>query len=180
MSEIVKCPKCGQSFDETYENDWCTKCGEYFSDEIKKRLPKLAASLAAAPPATLSREPRSDVSVVSRYRDAYRVGGALVGVGSAIKVIGLVLAAIIGLSSMSAGRGLFGSGAVVAGIFVALIGGILLWVVGVMVAAQGRILQATLDTAVASSRFLTDAERAEAMGLPRSLADRADVRRDGA
>lgn len=177
MSEVVICPKCGQSFDETYENDWCTKCGEYFPDESKRSLPKLAGSVAAASRrVTVSGDPRSDVSVVSRYRDAYRVGGALVGVGGAIKVIGVVLAAVICLGSLSAGKGPFGSGVVVAGVFVAMIVGVLLWVVGVIVAAQGQILQATLDTAVASSRFMTDAERADAMGLPRALADRTRSR----
>jgi hypothetical protein len=46
------------------------------------------------------------------------------------------------------------------------------WVCGVIIAAQGQILQATLDNSVASSHFLTDPEPADAMGLPRSVADR--------
>ena len=47
------------------------------------------------------------------------------------------------------------------------------WVCGVIIAAEGQIPQATLDNAVASSHFLTDPERADAMGLPRSVADRS-------
>jgi hypothetical protein len=95
----------------------------------------------------------------------------LVELGTVIKVIGGVLAGIIALGSLSSGNGPFGSGALVAGLFFAAIVGVLLWACGVMVAAQGQVLQAALDTAVASSHFLTDTERADAMGLPRSIAN---------
>lgn len=67
-----------------------------------------------------------------------------------------------------------------AGIFVAAIVGVLFWLCGVIVAAQGEILRATLDNAVASSHFLTDTERAEAMGLPDTVADRSGATRDAA
>jgi hypothetical protein len=96
-----------------------------------------------------------------------------VGLGNAIKVVGAILAAIIFLGSLSSGKGLFGGGAVVAGIFLAAIVGVLFWVCGVIVAAQGQILRATLDNAVAHSPFLSDHERLDAMGLPRSIADPA-------
>jgi hypothetical protein len=124
----------------------------------------------AEPPPT--HRPIDEVSttspVVHRYRDAYRVGAALVGLGTFIKIVGAVLGGIILLGALSAGNGPLGGGAVVAGIFIAAIVGALFWVCGVMVAAQGQILQATLDTAVSSSHFLTDPERADAMGLSRS------------
>jgi len=98
-----------------------------------------------------------------------------VGLGNAIKIVGAILAGIIVLSSFwSAGNGPFGIGAVLAGgFFLAAIVGGLFWVCGVIVAAQGQILQATLDNAVASSHFLTDPERADAMGVPRSVGDRS-------
>jgi hypothetical protein len=107
--------------------------------------------------------------IVNRYQDAYRVGAALVGLGNTIKAVGVGLASIIVLISLRAGDGPFG----MAGIFLAAIAGGLFWVCGVIVAAQGQILQATLDSAVASSHFLTDTERADAMGLPRSVANRS-------
>ena len=116
--------------------------------------------------------------VVNRYQDAYRVGTALVGLGNTIKVVGVVLAGIIVLGSLSAGNSLFGGGAVLALTFLAAIVGGLFWVCGVIVAAQGQILQATLDNAVASSHFLTNPERADAMGLPRSVADRSGAYRN--
>jgi len=46
-----------------------------------------------------------------------------------------------------------------AGALIAFVG----WVLGVLVSAQGRMLKATLDTAVNSSPFLSNAERAEVM-----------------
>jgi len=95
----------------------------------------------------------------------------LVGLGNAIKVLGGVLAVIIVFGSLTSGSGPFGGDSlVVGGIFLTVVIGVLFWVSGVMVAAQGQILQATLDSAVANSPFLTDQERAAAMGLPPSVA----------
>jgi hypothetical protein len=116
---------------------------------------------------------RSGSVVVNRYRDAYRVGAALVGLGHGIKVVGAVLAGIIFLGSLTATDGPFGGGAVVAGIFMAALVGALFWVCAVVVAAQGQILRATLDNAVGGSPFLSDGERLDAMGLRGSVAERA-------
>ena len=122
--------------------------------------------------ATSGHEQSSSV-VVNRYRDGYRVGAALEGLGTTIKVVGAVLGGTIVIGSLSAGSGPLGVGAVVAGIFIAAIVGALFWVSGVVVAAQGQILRATLDNAVASSHFLTDTERAGAMALPHSVVVRS-------
>lgn len=171
MSEVAKCPKCGKSIDETHENSWCTNCGEPLPSAIKALLPKLA-ELAAASAATsksaqadpaLNWEPSpTSVSgrIAIRYRDAYRVGTALVGLGDAIKIGGAVIAALIVVLGLSAG------GVVaLAGVVFGVIGGGLFWLFGVVVAAQGQILRATLDSAVASSPFLTNDERLQAMGV---------------
>lgn len=125
MSEVAKCPKCGKSFDDTYDNTWCTKCGDPLPDDIRVRLPKLAAlQVAVAADIAASVDARSGSSVVNRYRDAYRVGAALVGLGNAIKIVGAVLGGIIFLGSLSAGNGPLGGGAVVAGIFLGAIVGV--------------------------------------------------------
>lgn len=110
--------------------------------------------------------------VVRRYRDAYRVGAALAGLGNGIKAAGGILAGVIAVGSLSLSNNQVGV-FVLIGVFTSIIVGGLFWVCGVVVAAQGQILRATLDNAVASSHFLTDPERAEAMGLPRSVAGRA-------
>lgn len=110
--------------------------------------------------------------MVTRYRDAYRVGTALVGLGNAVKGLGVVLGILIALLSLSAGSN--GGGMaflVLPGVFVAVTAGTLIWICGVVVAAQGQLLQATLDSAVAASPFLSHLERLDAMGLPRSIAN---------
>jgi hypothetical protein len=53
----------------------------------------------------------------------------------------------------------------VIGILVGCLAGLLWYVIGIFVAAQGQILKATLDSAVNSSPFLTDAHKAEIMSL---------------
>jgi hypothetical protein len=46
-----------------------------------------------------------------------------------------------------------------------ILAGLVLYVFGILISAQGQILQATLDSAVNSSPFLTDEMRAEMMSL---------------
>ena len=115
-------------------------------------------------------EPASPV--VDRYRDAYRLAAAIVGLGTTIKVMGWVLAGIMAIGALRSGDGPLGNQAAVAGVLVAAIVAVLFWVCGVLVTAGGEILRATLDTAVASSPFLNDPQRAEAMGLPRGVVNR--------
>jgi hypothetical protein len=168
MAEVAQCPKCGKAIDETHEVHWCIKCGENLPPDILARLPKLAALAAAATGGSeaAATDTRSSSLVVNRYRDAYRVGSALVGLGTAIKIAGVIFAALILLGALTMGETI-----ALAGVVIAVLNGGLFWVCGVVVAAQGQILQATLDTAVGASHFLTDLQRAEAMGLPRALAD---------
>jgi hypothetical protein len=129
-------------------------------DSILDSLPRSGRLLTGSP-------------VLHRYRDAYRASAGVIGFGQAIKIAGAVVGGLIFLSSSSAGSGPFGGGLAVAAAFFAVIVGGFFWVCGVIVAAQGQILRATLDNAVATSHFLTDAERAEAMGLPGSITDRS-------
>ncbi len=163
-----KCATCGKPAE--FMMNLCPVCID--RGEVERQQEAATRSEQRAISESTVANTRSGSPVVNRYRDAYRVGTALVGLGNAIKIVGAILAGIVVLGSLSSGDGPFGGGAVVAGIFVAAIVGVLFWVCGVIVAAQGEILRATLDNAVASSHFLTDLERADAMGLPRSVADR--------
>jgi hypothetical protein len=52
-------------------------------------------------------------------------------------------------------------------LFSGALGGIIIYVIGVLVSAQGQILKATLDTAVHTSPFLDDDQRLIAMRLKR-------------
>jgi len=107
---------------------------------------------------------------IKRYKDAYRVGGFIVGAGEFFKTVGIVLAVLIGVGALIvAGKTQDGqqqtaillSGSVVAGF-----AGGMLFLFGILVAAQGQLLKATLDTAVNTSPFLTNDDRARMMSLP--------------
>ena len=127
------------------------------ADELRRRKGAIVADRVAAAGGFGS-------SVQNRYRDAYLAGAALVGLGNTIKLVGAALAGVILLVSLAAGGPL-----VLGGIVIAAINGGLFWVCGVVVAAQGQILRATLDNVVGHSPFLSDSERLDAMGLPRSF-----------
>lgn len=152
------------------EESWSQATELRSSPKLLSRLHQLRQS--AHSEITLPPIPAERSHIVDRYTDAYRVGGAIVALGTAIQVIGGVLAGLVFVASRSSGNGPLGAEGLVVGIFLAVVIGGVAWILGVIVKAQGQILRATLDTAVANSPFLTNQERAEAMGLPRGVADR--------
>ena len=111
-------------------------------------------------PQSSARHHRRAQAVRRRYIDGYRVANSVNGFGQFIKVGGLVLGLVVwaGVAQVAgSGAGGFVFGLIVAAIF---------FVIGVIVAAQGQLLKATLDTAVHSSPFLTNDARAAVMSLP--------------
>jgi hypothetical protein len=122
--------------------------------------------------APLSSEVRS---LTKRYRDAYRVAGFIVGVGDFFKIAGIVLAALIGIGTLVvAGQTRNDQQQIaifVVGIVIAAFAGGVLFLFGVLVAAQGQLLKASLDSAVNTSPFLTNQDRAKIMALPEPSPD---------
>jgi hypothetical protein len=102
-------------------------------------------------------------SVRKRYQDGYRVSNTIVGVGNAIKVIGIIIA----LMFVVAGISILGvrAGSIVGILIIAVLVATVFFTLGVLVSAQGQILRAGLDVAVYSSTFLKDKDRAAIMGL---------------
>lgn len=180
MSSIATCPKCGMPVDEEQKESRCLACGRPLPEDITSLLrqrelvpdqppqemrmldsQQVVASTSYQPPPASSTGPR----VMTRYKDAYRVGSAVVEFGNLIKWAGAIVGGIIALVGISQG------GAVALGAMVlAAISGGLFWLLGVIVAAQGQILIATLDTSVSTSPFLSDEQRLAAMGLPNAFA----------
>lgn len=81
-----------------------------------------------------------------------------------VKRAALILGACIALLALLAlkqGSTLYAVGA----LLVAVVVTVPIYVLGILVAAQGQILKATLDTAVTSSPFLKTEEMAEVMSL---------------
>ena len=108
-------------------------------------------------------------ALVKRYKDAYLVARITDGFGNLIKQIGIAIAILLiiigALATMNAGQdATFAVGilSVIFGIFV----GVLFYLLGVLVSAQGQILKASLDSAVNGSPFLTNEHRAKIMSLP--------------
>ena len=184
---ILQCPNpsCGKPIWDDHADSWCIECGERFTRDFQQKIPLLKAKIDARLERELNTQemgsggidgkeiieghlPRSRDAVVNRYRNAYRVAAALVGLGTAIKIVGAILGVIILIGALQAGGQV-----VLPGIVIAAGVGIQFWVVSVIVEAAGEILRATLDSAVANSPFLSDHERLDAMGIPRSIADRS-------
>jgi hypothetical protein len=104
--------------------------------------------------------------IMKRYNDAYLVARTTIGIAGTIKTLGFVFGgtiALIGLSVGSQGHGnhIFQYGGLILGTVIA----IPLYVLGVLIAAKGQVLKATLDEAVHTSPFLTNDQRASVMSL---------------
>ena len=100
---------------------------------------------------------------MSRYTDAYLVARTITAVGATVKVIAFVIAGGIALIGFIAGSQStqYAIGGIILGAIVATP----IYVLGILVAAQGQILKATLDTAVNSSPLLTKDEMRQIMSL---------------
>ena len=106
------------------------------------------------------------VGVAKRYIDGYRVAQTIIAIGNVIKAIGAGVGGLLALVSFAA-ISQSGSGVFIGfiGIVLGVVIGLVLFLLGVVVAAQGQLLLAALDTAVNSSPFLTDEEKTKAMSL---------------
>jgi hypothetical protein len=133
---------------------------------------------------TSGRTYESQNPIVDRYIDLYRVARFLDGVGTTVKTIGvisgvaiLLLFFIIGAVASSQPASPFGpprgsesNGAfllvwvIVGAIIGSFVGGVV-FILGVLISAQGQILLAQADAAVHTSPFLTREEKAKAMSL---------------
>ena len=102
-----------------------------------------------------------------RYQDAYIHARTINGLGQLIKVVSVLVGIIFAVLGVLGGTARDGSPILVVmavGIGIAIGGSG--FIAGVVIAASGQMLKAQLDTAVYTSTFLTDAERASIMSLP--------------
>jgi hypothetical protein len=124
-------------------------------------------------------------SLKKRYADSYIVARATVGVGKLFKGFGILIASFVIIAAAIAGAklgydasnapyplrsdpgtaALLGVACLVGGIVVAALTGGVLYLLGILIGAQGQILKASLDEAVNTSPFLTNEYRALIMSL---------------
>jgi len=106
-------------------------------------------------------------SVMTRYREAYLVARATTAIGGTVKVVAICLAVFVALAGIviaSSERGSVPMG--IGGVLIGLIFGVPIYVLGVLVSAHGQVLKASLDSAVHTTPFLTDAQKLKVMSLP--------------
>jgi hypothetical protein len=108
--------------------------------------------------------------VLSRYRDGYRIARTAVVLGRLIQVLGVLLGLLIVVGAFAAMGALRQEprGGIVELLLGLFLGGgafALFFVLGVILSSLGQLKKAALDSAVNSSPFLTNEERAEVMSL---------------
>ena len=188
---IGQCRKCKSDIYESHEYVWCVVCNAPISDDVNaRRKPnKNSAGNNASVNVNVTNEtaqqpaPKNSSrtsALLYRYNDAFLVAKATTGIGTTIKVVGFVLAALIVLgsfifagtvSSTSSNIGKNDTSGIsffiiVIGIYNAVLVGFIFYVIGVIVSAQGQILKASLDNTVGNSPFLTNDLKAKIMSLP--------------
>lgn len=100
-----------------------------------------------------------------RYSNAYAVSGAHSAIGATIKAMGVLTAVLIAIVGVFGGSKAGGPVFVASALVAAVVAGVPIYVLGVLVSAQGEILKATLDVAVHTSPFLSNEHKRAALSL---------------
>jgi hypothetical protein len=159
--------KCGTPNDDRVGKCWnCGASRPEASAVAESEIPESVSSIGV-PTANLGQEVQlqsTPTTVANRYRDAYIVAKVTAGIGATVKAIGVILGGLIVLGGIiaSSQNGIL---YFFAGLLLGVVVAVPIFVLGVLVAAQGQVLKATLDTAVHSSPFLTKEEMARVMGI---------------
>jgi len=158
-----RCAHCGEECEDSFEVCW--NCGVGRDGSAVEASFKSGESKGypmAPPDPSLTHQAKSGKHpIISRYSDAYVIARSVSAFGATVKFLALVLGVGISILGFSSGSKELGIGAIGLGV----IAGLAIYVLGTIVAAQGQILKATLDTAVNSSQFLTKDEMRKIMSL---------------
>lgn len=162
------CPKCGENQEEQFDTCWSCQAERGNAPTQPNIVDKANVRAQAIMRKKAIIQDGFSEPVMSRYADAYLVARAIAGIGTVIKVTGLLLALVIIAGAAYAAnyansetKTLYD----VAGFIIAIIIAALFYLFGTLVSAQGQILKASLDCAVNSSPFLSDEQRAGVMSL---------------
>jgi hypothetical protein len=139
---------------------------EFMDDAMRASLSApTTISSGASTAMTLTHDPgRVATAATTRYRDGYMVASALNGIGGAVKGIGIAIGVIIALLSLAVGS----STNVMFGLLGACLGSAIaapVFILGILISAQGQLMKATMDAAVHTSPFLDDNQKASTMSL---------------
>jgi len=171
-----KCVHCGAS--EKSVRKFQVECPKAISPTADSH----AAEGAAVPQVPVIKLTESDTSKTSehqpvlskpesatswqtnRYRDAYIVAKAISTFGNVVKILGLAIGALIVLAGFIATSSV-GAEVLWGGILLGIIVAISIYILGLLLSAQGQVLTAALDTAVHTSPFLSKEEKSRIMSL---------------
>ena len=104
--------------------------------------------------------------LIDRYRESYRIAGATTGFGTLVKAFGWVSGVLALGYGVAASLSVFGPLRYVfvfGGFLAAALAVLVFYVVGTVVVAVGETLRASADTAVNTSPFLSDEQKAFTM-----------------
>jgi hypothetical protein len=152
------CPKCKEECEESFDSCWNCSTGRDGAPSAEPLKEKVG--MASSQP---SGSKGSRQKLMSRYADSYLVARTITAFGAIVKFIAFIIGGGIILVSIIIGSQ--STPYILGGILLAVIVGFPVYVLGVLVAAQGQILKATLDTAVNSSPLLTKDEMRQIMSL---------------
>lgn len=162
------CPNCSQPvrFDATR----CSHCWARFDAVDKAAASTIADVIVPSEMSEFKPQPKPQPlrSARHRYRDAYRLARAITGIGSLIKGVAIGQTLVIAFATLLLAIQFNRATAVSVlgvGLVFACIVGIASYLFGLVVAAQGQILKASVDGAVHSSPFLSLEEKADEMSL---------------
>ncbi len=163
------CQKCREECEDTFDSCWNCGTGRDGSLPTEAFTAQEQADSTAVLPDSYSparsegQAKRGNRSIVSRYTDAYLTARTITAVGTTVKFIAFIISGCIVLMGFVAGSQ--SAQFILGGIILGAIIGIPIYVLGILVSAQGQILKATLDTAVNSSALLTKDEMRKMMSL---------------
>ena len=158
-----KCKKCKEECEDNYDSCWSCGTGRDGSTLVEASEPD-SISPETSPTTPSARQSKGGRrSVASRYTDAYLIARATTAFGATVKFIAIAIGIGIALLALLEGSQSVQIG--ICGVVLGIIVAIPIYILGILVTAQGQILKATLDTAVNSSPLLTKDEMREIMSL---------------
>jgi hypothetical protein len=175
MNTII-CPKCGTENPANTMN--CKNCrvnlkfalehfGQLESAEQEATQPEGEEKVSPDVPQGAESSRVSRVrSLRTRYADAYAVAHSAVSLGHIVQVVGIVTGILLLLFALSMASSIrLGTGGMIGGMILACAVAVLIYGSGTRIAAQGQSLLASLDSAVNSSPFLSDNQKADILGI---------------
>jgi ribosomal protein L40E len=142
----VFCGRCGAKLDNS--SQVCKNCG------MDNTEPKGEVTNTG-----------KELSLSSRYGNAYFVANSIISTGKMIKELGILLAILIGMASVIGWVKTQTTVIVILGVAAAFSLGLFLIAIGTIFVAQGQTLLALLDSAVNTSPLIDNQQKAKIIGV---------------